>query len=393
MEIAPTTWSVFSASIAFMLGALLSIKVCKFFDTSSKRSLILYMWHTAFCLVYLVYVVNYGGDAGMYYGTSIHGHIDPTVGTGAIQYLASFFSSALGMSLLGVFLSFNLFGFVGLLAFDSSLQEAVANRGRRVRYFATLVVFLPSVSFWSSAIGKDAISFMAAGLALWAAMDPKTRNPLFVLAIALMFLVRPHVAALMVIAVAVSMAIQPKVSLLQRSLFGGLAIIAATAILPFAMDYSGLGSDAQVSDLAEYIEQRQSANLIGGGAIDISAMSLPMQLFTYLFRPLPFEAHNIPALAASMDNVVLLVLVLIGGWSMIMRRRRSRAGNRVFLWVYSLGAWFLLAVTTANLGISVRQKWMFAPMLILLFISAIGRARKSVPKVFRKEMVTRIEMR
>jgi hypothetical protein len=33
-------------------------------------------------------------------------------------------------------------------------------------------------------------------------------------------------------------------------------------------------------------------------------------------------------------------------------------------------------LTTANLGISVRQKWMFAPMLIFLFISFIGRPRQ-----------------
>jgi hypothetical protein len=47
-----------------------------------------------------------------------------------------------------------------------------------------------------------------------------------------------------------------------------------------------------------------------------------------------------------------------------------------FLLAYSVTAWVMLALTTANLGISVRQKWMFAPMLIFLFLSVAGRRRR-----------------
>jgi hypothetical protein len=117
-----------------------------------------------------------------------------------------------------------------------------------------------------------------------------------------------------------------------------------------------------------------------------------MQMFTYLFRPLPYEAHSIPALAASMDNVVFLLLVLVGGWNMLGRRKQSGAENRAFLWLYSLGAWIVLAMTTANLGISVRQKWMFAPMLIFLFISVIGRSRKSVSRIDQQKAPFSTEM-
>ena len=46
----------------------------------------------------------------------------------------------------------------------------------------------------------------------------------------------------------------------------------------------------------------------GGSSLDISGMSPPMQLATYLYRPLPFEAHNVTALAASLENVFLLLL-------------------------------------------------------------------------------------
>jgi hypothetical protein len=48
------------------------------------------------------------------------------------------------------------------------------------------------------------------------------------------------------------------------------------------------------------------------------------------------------------------------------------------MWVYVFGSWLILAMTTANMGIALRQKWMFAPMLIFLLISVIGRRRQVI---------------
>jgi hypothetical protein len=115
----------------------------------------------------------------------------------------------------------------------------------------------------------------------------------------------------------------------------------------------------------------------GGGAVDISSMSLPMQMFTYMFRPLPFETDGIPGFAAAFDNMVLLLLFVLGGRGLFKQRAVDALHNRAFLWFFSLSAWVVLAMTSANLGISLRQKWMFAPMLIFLLISVAGRSRAS----------------
>jgi hypothetical protein len=276
---------------------------------------------------------------------------------------------------LGAYLAFNIFGTIGLLSFDASLRAATAISQRSVRQLATLIVFLPSVSFWSSAIGKDALSFMAAGLALWSAQDLRRRSWVMFLGIATMLLVRPHIASLMVLALAVAMTIRPGVSMVRRITVGVVAVGAALMVIPFAMDYSGLGSDADVSDFESYVELRQGYNMTGGGAIDISAMPLPLKLFTYLFRPLPFEASSITALAASIDNVVLMVLVLLGARALLLGRKPADTASRTFMWFYAISAWIILALATSNMGISLRQKWMFAPMLICLFISVIGKKK------------------
>lgn len=378
MELASTGWDVISAAVIFVLGALFSIKVSRAFATSSKRALALYLWHTVFCVMYALYVMDSGGDAVYYYQAAKEGAVEFSLGTAAVSVFTMLFTEVLGLSFLGTFLAYNLFGYMGLLAFDASLQASVEDKSRTVRRCATLIVFLPSASFWSSAIGKDALSFMAAGLALWSALSLGRRAWLMWGAVALMLFVRPHIAALMVMALAGSMFLQARVSILQRLLVGSAALGSAAVLIPFALKYSGLEASADWADFNEYVDIRQRHNMEGGGGVDISSMSLPLKLFTYLFRPLPFEAHNIPALAASIDNVVLLLLMLIVAWQMIKRRKATVAANRAFLWIYSLSAWLILALTTANLGISVRQKWMFVPMLIFLLISVIGKPRKRV---------------
>lgn len=291
--------------------------------------------------------------------------------------MAALLVSGIGLSILGTFLVFNIFGQIGLLAFWGSLKEATQDKPWRIRWLATLIIFLPSVSFWTSALGKDAISFMATGLALWSSLNLSRRGLLMAFAIGAMFIVRPHMAGLMVTAIAIAALVDSNASLIKKVLLGIGAAGVAAALVPFALRYAGVGEVVDVESLTEYIDKRQSYNTEGGGGVDIASMSLPLQLFTYLFRPLLFEARSVFGLAAALDNLILLGLFLFGGMALLRGRKTGLGENRVFLWAYALGAWLILSMTTANLGIALRQKWMFAPMLIFLFISVIGRKRSA----------------
>src|SRR5690606_40685182 len=119
-------------------------------------------------------------------------------GTAGIDFLTTLLVKVLGLSFLGCFLVFNIFGSIGLIAFDSTLKQATQKSSRHLKLLATVIVFLPSVSFWSSALGKDSISFMSACLALWSALNFKKRIILFVIAVLAMLLVCPNMAASMV---------------------------------------------------------------------------------------------------------------------------------------------------------------------------------------------------
>lgn len=367
-----------SAFLVFAAGALLPLSLRKYFRVSLSRAVALYLWHTLFSFVYVAYVSNFGGDAIMYFRSSLSGDVPFAFGTQGVRFVVSFLSQGLGLSFLGCSLVFQFFGYVGLLAFDGALREVTWDKARSIRLLASLIVFLPSVSFWSSGLGKDSLSFCAMGLALWAALSLKRRWWLLVVAMLIMLLVRPHMAGMLGLGLAGSFVLQRGIPLPQRVVLGGIALAAAIFLVPLGLSYAGVGENAGTEDVMEYIEGRQGYNQKGGGAVDISNMSPPVQMFTYLFRPTIVEARNLFSLAAALDNTILLFLFIAGGWALIRRPLPPHllAHNRMFLWLYSLGAWLVLAMTTANLGISLRQKWMFAPMLIFLLISVIGRSRQ-----------------
>lgn len=371
-------WSIISAFIVFSIGSLILTQLGNAFRLTKKRSLTIYIWHSIFCIIYLLYANKFGADAIVYYQKALVGRFDFTFGTAVVDGLTSLLVHGLGFGILSCFLFFNIFGSIGLLAFDGSLQQAVKNKSKFLKRLATLIVFLPSVSFWSSAIGKDAISFLAMGLAMWAALQLNKRVWLMVLAVFIMLTVRPHMAGMMVIGLSLSVMFDKKTNIAKRLALGVIAAVGAAVMVPFALQYAGVSDPTSAESLINYVEKRQSYNMEGGGGVDISSMNLPMQLFTYMFRPVIFEARSITALAAAIDNLILLYLFIVAGYAFITKKAKSFTENRKFMWVYAGLAWLVLAMTSANLGIAVRQKWMFAPMLIFLLISLIGKEKKSV---------------
>lgn len=367
-------FQIIGAFLVFLFGLFIIWGIRTYFKSTLTRSSLVYIWHTLLCLVYFWYVFEKGGDAiGYFIRATLYGYNNKFgFGTAGVDYLTTLLVQGLGLSFLGCFLVFNIFGAIGLLAFDSILRQTTKDSSLRIKRLASLIIFLPSVSFWSSAVGKDSISFMATCLALWAAINFKRHIFLFMFSVLAMVLVRPHIGGIMIAAFALAFIFDKHASIFQRISIGSIAVIATGIAIPFALQYAGLGGAGNTADVQAYIEGRQGYNTEGGGGVDIRSMSLPMQMFTYLFRPLPFEANSVFALAASIDNIILLYLFIIGSRALLKKAKPSLQANRAFLWIYAFMTLIILSMTTANLGIAMRQKWMFAPMFIFLLISVIG---------------------
>lgn len=367
MPLFETTDQVISAVIIWLLGFLLLESIRKIFGLGFRITHLLYIWHTLFCLVYAIYAQTHTSDANVYYMRALIGDTEWGFGTKFIVPFSSLFVIPLHLSAFGIYLVFNIIGSLGILSFYASLKVAVQNKSIFIQRLAVIMVFLPSINFWSVALGKEPFALMSAGFALWAALNMKRRIWLMIFAIFIMGMIRPHIAGIFVIALSIAFVSDKKISLFPRLALLSLSLIAISIMVPFALQYAGLEDISQGAKVVEFVEIRQSYNQQGGGGIDISTMSLPVQMFTYIFRPLPMDAHSVSALFASIDNLFLFLLFLLFLRGIYKNKNIKNEYNIIFMVSFIMATWLILAVTTANLGIAIRQKWMFLPFLIFLF--------------------------
>ncbi len=280
---------------------------------SLNMIVVLFLWHTLFSIIYytISLLPNSTYDSVDYYLASSQEDLGGiSVGTQFIRYLTSFFTQGFGFSYLGNFLLYNMIGVIGFFAFVASLKKTnVYKVSKWKKYFFYMLIFLPSLSFWSSAIGKDVFSFTAISLSIWA-MIGNPKYFLFSISVLLMFLVRPHIAMIMLAAMMLSIIVYSKTKFYVKFTIVAIGLSVAFIAIPFVIQYVGIKGEVSYSGVIEYIQYRQTLNQ-GGSSLDISSMSLPMQLITYVFRPFPFEAHNAFALFTSLENILLLFIFLI----------------------------------------------------------------------------------
>jgi hypothetical protein len=359
------------SALVLLSGGVACLFIGRWMDLRPVLTLSLAFWHIALGCYYAGYVLENGGDAFVYYQRAQFDFVEPTLGTGFLIWLSSF-PVSLGLTYWPLSLLYNVLGTVGLIAFCAALRETPVAAGLiHGRILVLVCCFLPSLSFWTSGIGKDSLGFLSVGLFLWSTMNLARRQFIAVIAILIMLPVRPHIAALMVLSAAAGTIFVAEVRASVRFGFASLATGAAVFFVPLALVYSG---STQFTSVAEYVSDRQEQNLGGGSSIDIAGMNPASRLLSYLFRPLPNEATGIAQLATSIDNLVLIgltILALAALYRAGIVRTFRQYGTAL---LYGLTALVLLSQVTANLGLAARQKWMAVPALMLVLCGAWGLA-------------------
>ena len=99
-------------------------------------------------------------------------------------------------------------------------------------------------------------------------------------------------------------------------------------------------------------------------------MNPVFRLFSYLYRPLPNETQGFEQFAASIDNMILVLLTAVGVTAVLRAGVIRVFRNDAIALLYGLAVAVLLSQVTANLGLAMRQKWMLFPALMLVFVGA-----------------------
>ncbi|UII31646.1 hypothetical protein LVD17_25475 [Fulvivirga ulvae] len=132
------------------------------------------------------------------------------------------------------------------------------------------------------------------------------------------------------------------------------------------MNFVGIEQGEELTEGMEFDQRAESLSRATSG-VDISNYSLPLKLFTFLYRPLFFDSPGILGLVVSFENVFLLFISLYfifkGGLLYIVRGNFMVKTTFISFFTVSLA----LAQVSGNLGLAIRQK----SQVMLLFLYVI----------------------
>jgi hypothetical protein len=337
----------------------------------------LFTWHSFFSLIYFHSVQEQGGDSEHYFMEGLNGANNWSPGTNFIEALTGILVNYFGLTKLEVYFAYSIPGLIGLFLLANTVFEILPKHKNKYisTYTPYLILFSPNLNFWSCAIGKDGIAFLAGSLAAFASINFSKRVVSGLTSVLLMFLVRPHIALIIIVSFMLSsFSSKNSNSLLAYITKIFFTILLICGIFSYSIYYTSL-EDVSVDGASAYVEARQNSNLEGSSSIEISSMPLPLQMFTYLFMPLFINTpRSMMALIVSTDNSLLLLWVLKNTFNLFSLKNSIKKREILFNIFYTILALLLLSTTTANSGIAIRQKTMFLPSFILLVSYSIRYA-------------------
>lgn len=371
--------------IVFVIVFLLGLAVVDRFDVSPRnRRILQWLWvyHLLFGVLYWAYITyGRGGDAIRYWEAARYITLpefktyilsEPTY---FVIALCAPLAGMLKLSFFSTSLIFSLVGFIGIALAYVTYERSVPYNARigRLTLFP-LLFFLPNLHFWSAGVGKDTIIFLCIALFFFCLTKPKKYIFWLIFSLALSYFVRPHITLFLIVAAGVGFVLDGRLKAYHKALL--LTALLICGIWLFGRVEAFLKIDDINTENITNLTQARASNLSRasvGSAVDISSYPWPLKLFTFLFRPLFFDAHNMLAFVTSFENLLLLIISI-----RVLASKPVTAFKEadfliktaiVFAIIGAVGCSMIMS----NLGIILRQKNMFIPALYLFIGWTLAR--------------------
>lgn len=327
--------------------------------------------HIAATILSYTYAQSHIADSALYYYDLWHFASNPwwSLGTVFVIHLTQAFKDYLGASYLDCFMIFQAIGFWGIMILMRTFEDVHEKILTAQSTLSKYLLFLPSIHFWTASIGKDAILFFAIALCIWSVLNLRQRVISFGFALLVMALARVHIAVVVVASLAIAatlyrgFSLGRRITLLLPAVLA-LAVLAALVQSSIGVDLSNPGS------VATFLEERTDVIAAAAGNTSLNGQPFIVRLVSLLFRPMFVDARNALGIVASVENVFFL---LIYSYCLLRWREVVELYRKVFFirfaLVLTLSLVVLLAIVNYNVGLGLRQRTMFLPPLLSIFVA------------------------
>lgn len=360
-----------------VFGLLLSLAALSFgFVQRTNRRLAIFalilIAHIGATMFYYYYSQVRSNDSYLYYADPYRFYgVRFELGTMSVLWVVQWLKSVAGGTYLDYFLLFHSIGFFGIVLVARTVEEISIQLNVEQPPLLYLLLFLPGMYFWTSAIGKDVPLFFACALVTWSMLDLRARSLAFAFGIALMFPIRPHIALIAVVALMGALMFD------RRTGVGVRLVISVAALLALGQIAVTLRSTLEVdvssaSSIVDFVSSRQDSNseIAVARSDNYANAAYPIRLFSLLYRPLFIDASGVFGLIASIQNLFMIFAsyTLLRNWRIVAQLAKRTTFVRFVLFFAGL-LLPLLALLYYNIGLGLRQREMATPALLALFVT------------------------
>jgi hypothetical protein len=311
--------------------------------------------------------------------------LDDFSGSNFVALLTGVIFTITRPTLLGGFFLFSWLGFIGMFLFYRAFVIAVPE-GRH-RTYARLLFFMPSMLFWPSSIGKEAVMVFTLGLAAFGVAHVLTGRyvkGLVYVALALWptAVIRPHMAGLVAIALLVAFLVQP-IRSRGRQLALAFRLVTLAMLVVFAVYLVGQTQEfLRAETLQEALLNTADQTAKGGSEFSpanfFTPLGAPIATFTVLFRPTLADAHNAQAAISGLEGTFLFLFALYR-WRWVWAALTSLRRQPYVAYAVAFIGMFVVAFSSfANFGLLARERVQLLPLLFVLL--SVPPRRKERPR-------------
>ena len=353
----------------------------------------LLLYHLLFSLGYCLLATITSSDALAYYASQ---EFNLRFGTSFIKSITFIFSDMLHLSFLSTFWIFGLMTFFWFPIMYIAISENIV-LSKRMYQLLHAILFLPGLHYWTCHIGKDGLMIVGIACFMLSLNRMSKRKKWLFLGIFLMFMIRPHICGLILLSFMLGLIFHWRYFKSKFVLTMTLvALILSPIITVNILNYLSF-SVIKLSDLFKIVEyffefqqKWQRVNLRGGSMVDITEYPFYLKVFTFMFRPLFFDAKSALMLFSSIENTIYLLFsgLMFHRYSVdfIFRRKSLFYTTNVFFLVFIVS---FMSLIITNMGLANRMKVMGLPSLIaIVFISQSHERKLSIRKKHEKNNIS-----
>ncbi|WP_338407592.1 hypothetical protein [uncultured Flavobacterium sp.] len=270
-----------------------------------------------------------------------------------------------GVSLFVLFLLFSAMSYQCFLWYFNQISGY--NRKGIVSFkripIIQLLFLMPSLHYWTSFLGKDALIFFFLTYLLFEFKNKSKVHFSHLIVLIAFILLRPHVFLAIIGAFVIYLLTQKNILKSIKIKLSILSLVIMSILVPILMFFTHIKTLTFDSISKKFYEVNDFASH-GGSGISLIETSYLERIWLLLFRPLFYDAKTNYQYVISFENCIVLFVFVFILINLFTKKMKINIEKDVKLALLS-GCCILLIIATYifNLGLASRMRAMFLPLL------------------------------